>query len=184
MGKIYKLVDNTNGNCYVGSTCEKYLSRRLANHVGDYNSYLKNKRKYKVSSFDIIANGCYEMILIENYPCNSKDELFARERHYVETLQCCNNNIPYRTDKEWRDEHKDERKAYNQQYSLNNSERLKEYIKQYRLNNAERIKEYRRQCYECICGMTYTIQHKNRHIQSKYHIENVKRNTDPSQNQT
>ena len=30
LGKIYKIVDNTNGNIYIGSTCEPTLARRLA----------------------------------------------------------------------------------------------------------------------------------------------------------
>ena len=29
LGKIYKIVDNTNGNIYIGSTCETTLARRL-----------------------------------------------------------------------------------------------------------------------------------------------------------
>ena len=32
LGKIYKLVDNTNGNIYIGSTCKPYLSSRLVQH--------------------------------------------------------------------------------------------------------------------------------------------------------
>lgn len=28
--KVYKIVDNTNGNIYVGSTCEPTLARKLA----------------------------------------------------------------------------------------------------------------------------------------------------------
>ena len=29
-GKIYKIVDNTNNNIYIGSTCEPTLAHRLA----------------------------------------------------------------------------------------------------------------------------------------------------------
>jgi hypothetical protein len=35
LGKVYKIVDNTNGQCYVGSTCEPILARRLASHDYD-----------------------------------------------------------------------------------------------------------------------------------------------------
>ena len=37
--KIYKIVDNTNNNIYIGSTCEPILSRRLAKHVSNYNEF-------------------------------------------------------------------------------------------------------------------------------------------------
>ena len=42
LGKIYKLVDNTNGNIYIGSTCLPYLSSRLAGHT-TANNYLRPK---------------------------------------------------------------------------------------------------------------------------------------------
>ncbi len=31
-GKIYKIVDNTNNNVYIGSTTQLYLSNRIAHH--------------------------------------------------------------------------------------------------------------------------------------------------------
>ena len=52
LGKIYKLVDNTNGNIYIGSTCKPYLSSRLAAHKTDYNYYLNGKNNY-ITSFEI-----------------------------------------------------------------------------------------------------------------------------------
>ena len=35
-GKIYKIVDKTNNNIYIGSTAEKYLSKRLQKHIAHY----------------------------------------------------------------------------------------------------------------------------------------------------
>jgi len=92
-GKIYKIVDNTTDNIYIGSTCEPTLARRLAGHVRNYKRYLNDKQKY-ISSFDILANADYNIILIELYPCNSKDELLARERYFSDTLKCTNKNRP------------------------------------------------------------------------------------------
>ena len=199
-GKLYKLVDNTNGNCYVGSTCEQYLSRRLACHVGEYRRYLTNKRKTKITSFDIIANGCYEIVLLENYPCNSIDELHERERHFIETLQSVvNKNLPNRNGKDWRDANKSYNAEYyeknkesfktyfgqyyknnkekilkmKKEYTSNNSESIKEYNKQYYAcgNNAERIKANQRKSYECLCGSLITYGSKSRHNKSKHHLE-------------
>jgi predicted GIY-YIG superfamily endonuclease len=90
-GKIYKLVDNTNGNIYIGSTIQS-LSKRKSQH-----KEIKNKCKSKL----IINNGDYDIILIENYPCSSKEELFARERYFIENIECINKMIPGRTKKEW-----------------------------------------------------------------------------------
>ena len=52
VGKIYKIIDNTNNNVYIGSTI-KSLNRRLIEHKMDHNRYLNDKKHY-VSSFKII----------------------------------------------------------------------------------------------------------------------------------
>ena len=52
-GKIYKLIDNTNGNIYVGSTAVRLLCMRKSGHQTKYNYYLKGKTHY-ISSFDIV----------------------------------------------------------------------------------------------------------------------------------
>ena len=85
-GKIYKIV--ANDQTYIGSTCEPTLARRLAQHKGSYKSW--NKKTTYVTSFRVLYEDKPEIILIESYPCNSKDELIARERFYIETMECVN----------------------------------------------------------------------------------------------
>ena len=58
-GKIYKIVCNTTGLQYIGSTCNPYLSTRLAGHRSDYKRYLQNKTRY-ISSFEVLKNNNYE----------------------------------------------------------------------------------------------------------------------------
>ena len=69
---------NITDKYYVGSTCEPRLARRLTKHVSDYKSWKEGKR-HKISSFDVIENGNYQILLIENFPCKCKDELTSRE---------------------------------------------------------------------------------------------------------
>ena len=95
LGKIYKIVDNTNGNVYVGSTCEPTLAKRLANHVSTYKRFLRTG-KNRMTSYDILKNENYEIVLIEIFPCSSKDELHAREKYFIESLQCVNKILPIR----------------------------------------------------------------------------------------
>jgi hypothetical protein len=64
------------------SPCEPTLARRLAGHVGKYQQYLKGKYHF-VTSYEIIKNGNYDIILIENVKCDSKDQLTARERYLL-----------------------------------------------------------------------------------------------------
>ena len=62
--KIYKIVDNTNDNIYIGSTC-KTLQRRLSKHKSDYKRFLKGLRR-NITSFDILKNNNYKIELLED----------------------------------------------------------------------------------------------------------------------
>ena len=97
---IYKIVskDLNNKDCYVGSTTS--FSKR------------KNQHKTLSKTSDLLLystirkNGewnNWEMIEIEKFPCNDKNEATARERHYVELYKAnLNNYTPNRTYKEWK----------------------------------------------------------------------------------
>ena len=122
LGKIYKLCPkNYDGEYipYYGSTCKEYLSQRLQKHKCYYKEYLKNNENKKITSlnlFELYGIDNIEIILIENYPCNSKAELHSRERYYIENNNCVNKVIPTRTKKE---------------YVINNNEKIKEREKKY-----------------------------------------------------
>ena len=70
--KIYKIIDNTNGKIYIGSTC-KTLKHRLSGHERDYKRFLKGIYN-NVSSFDIIKNDDYKIELIENCDIKTKQK--------------------------------------------------------------------------------------------------------------
>ena len=114
MIKIYKIVDNTNGNIYIGKTEEKYLSSRLAKHKYDYKRGISS-----CMSREIIKNGDYKIELIEE----TQDE--TRERYWILNTDCINNNIPGRTNKEYYKDNKDKYK----EYKKDNKKHYKEYYK-------------------------------------------------------
>ena len=91
-GKVYKIVCNITGKVYVGSTTQT-LSMRLTGHRKEYKRFKEGKRN-NVSSFDIIQQGNYDIVLIENVSCESKEELHRQERHFIEFLECVNKCIP------------------------------------------------------------------------------------------
>jgi hypothetical protein len=98
LGKIYTI---TSGNfVYIGSTAEPTLARRLANHRGGFNAWKKGKGGFS-SAYPLIDTNDYSISLLELFPCNSRDELTARERHYIQTMDCVNRNIPGRTPQEY-----------------------------------------------------------------------------------
>ena len=103
--KIYKIVCNVTGKVYIGSTTRKYLSERLAHHRSDYDLYKKGKKGY-ITSIQVLENNDYDIILLENFPCNDKNERNARERHYIETIECVNKQYPGRTKHEHYEDNK------------------------------------------------------------------------------
>jgi len=139
-GKIYRIVCNTTGLQYYGSTCEKYLSYRLAKHKNNYKNYLIEKYNF-VTSFKIIESDNYEIVLVENFPCKSKDELNQRERFYIENNECVNKVIPCRTREEYREENKEHMKEYMKEYNEKNKEYMKEYFKEYYEKNKNKKQE-------------------------------------------
>jgi hypothetical protein len=91
-GKIYKLYTKEGDECYIGSTIQP-LWRRLQVHKYPTNRCRSRElfEKYK----------CIEIELLEEYPCNTRYELEAREKkHIIKTDNCINNNIPNKCIKE------------------------------------------------------------------------------------
>ena len=104
--KIYKIIDNTNGNVYIGQTTQT-LKRRLAIH----------KCSTSCSSRQIIDNGDYRMELIEE----TDDE--SRERYWILNTECINTMIPGRTIKEWYVDNEN----YDKKYREKNIDKIKKY---------------------------------------------------------
>jgi len=131
-GKIYKLVpkvwEGDDFLTYIGSSCEPYLSRRLQKHKGSYNKYLKDNNNYTTSFklFETYGIDNIEIVLLEDYPCETKADLHSRERFHIENNECVNKKIPLRTQKEWKKD-----KDYEINYRLKNKEKLKDYMKNY-----------------------------------------------------
>jgi hypothetical protein len=133
LGKIYKIVCNTTGLTYYGSTCEPTLARRLSGHVGKCKRFKEGKTQRYITSFEILEGKNYVIILVELFPCDSKMKLHQRERFYIEGNDCVNQVIPTRT----RDE-----------ANLVNRDQINEYLAEYRLNNKDIIKVRQAEFYQ------------------------------------
>ena len=99
-GKVYRIICAITKDQYIGSTTLHYLSRRLQGHLAQYKAYMKGTMTSRLTSYPILERGNYSISLLETYPCNSKAELEARERFYIETMPCVNKIVPTRTKKE------------------------------------------------------------------------------------
>ena len=97
-----------------------------------------------------------KVIWIDDYPCNNKKELEAREGYYIESTKCINKIIVGRTPERYRKESKQRKKETAKIYRENTTVKLKakreekkgyytEYNKSRKENNEEHISEYNKQ---------------------------------------
>ena len=159
-GKIYRLINAELPDLvYIGSTTLK-LNIRFNNHLCDV-------KRQNCSSFLLFSIGKPTIELIENYPCNSNLELVKREGHHQLLNNCVNKQIAGRTDKERREDNKENKKMYDKEYREDNKEKIKDYSKQWRTDNKKKQNEK----FDCGCGGIYQRQHKSQHIKTKKHIK-------------
>lgn len=145
-GKIYKVYCLTGGSddVYYGSTIQTLAQRMTKHRQG-----LTKKRKCNTS---IIFNkfGVDNCIieLVENYPCNTVEELNAREGYYQRNNPCVNKAIAGRSRKEYREDNKEDLKVKKKEYNEANKEAVLERSKKYREANKEAILERMKEYYK------------------------------------
>ena len=153
-GKIYRIdcMTGDDGDVYIGSTCKQYLSQRMDTHRQDYIGWkLGGKNFSKIYSFNLFdkygIDNC-QITLIETYPCGSRDELTAREAHYIKSIKCVNKVVPQRTRAEYRSDNKEniviKRREYNQAHKGDN--------------------------FICVCGRELARDKKARHLRTLVHM--------------
>jgi len=135
--RIYKIVCDTSGEVYYGSTIQS-LSMRLTGHRQD-------ARRDRCSSKQIIDRGNYSIVLVEEYPCENKEQLCRRERYYIENNECVNKQVPTRTKKQYHQDNKAWKAEYDKNYVENNKDWKVEKNKRYYQDNREKIIEYQRE---------------------------------------
>jgi hypothetical protein len=75
--KIYKIRCSVTGEDYIDSTTLS-LNQRIAYHKMEYKRSMDGINKKYSLSHKVMDADDYEVILLENYPCKSKQELTAR----------------------------------------------------------------------------------------------------------
>ena len=141
-GKIYKIINDVNDLIYIGSTTQS-LSRRFSEHKKD------NIRKLQFiiyKAFKEIGVEHFKIILIEEYPCENRDQLRAREQYYIELFKSNKNGYnkycAKRSRREYYENNKDLISTKYKEYYDNNKNRMRLRGKNYYENNKEKIKEY------------------------------------------
>ena len=150
-GIIYKLVsrDINIKEIYVGST----INFRTRKHTHKCSCNNENRKGYNINVYQFIrANGgwdSFDMLQVEEFKHDTKQELRARERHWIEQLKATLNiQIPTRTLAEWYQDNRENIAEWNKQYRQDNKEYIVECQKQYRQDNKAKIVETKKQHYQ------------------------------------
>lgn len=179
-GKIYKLVCNQTNKIYYGSTTQT-LGKRRDTHRQYYKKHLKTSCGY-MTAFEILKNDDFKMELVEDVEFTDKNDLFTRERFYIQNNECVNKVIPLRTNQEYYLDHKEQHNQRGKEHYQNNKDQYRKNRKQWSINNPEKIKKIRKKykdnigIYTCLlCGRTckdatYDIQ---RHNLTKIHLSSI-----------
>ncbi len=137
-GKIYRI--SAGDLTYYGST-----TQLLCNRMGQHRKDFRLNKGY-ASALVLQQDPEAKIVWVEDYPCENKEQLNAREQYYQDNYPCVNKN-----------------KAYT---GLSEAE----YQAQYRQDNAERLKAR----HTCECGGCYTHQKKSQHLRTQKHQEHIK----------
>ena len=173
-GKICAVRNDISDDIYIGSTTMA-LSKRMVKHRCDAIARPDVSFFYTFMSETGIEHFYIE--LVENFPCNSVEELRKREGEITREIGTLNKRIEQRDMKE-----------YFRQYYQDNIERYRENKKKWKENNREKVNEDARKQYwkdpkgayerhkpwksikhECECGGHYINGSKASHMKSKKH---------------
>ena len=157
--KIYKIepiCSHDESDVYYGSTCRVRLCDRYKGHLADYKQTHKKMTITSRFIFDKYKVENCHIVLVEAFPCANRDELTARESHYIRTLPCVNKCGKLSLE---------DIKENVKEYRKNHINEIKEKDKEYRKNHINEIKEYNSTHKDC--QKEYYLLHKVQRTQYK-----------------
>lgn len=171
-GKIYKIISSNTDKIYIGSTTKKYLSQRIDEH----RSAFKSNKVKKCKSEELMQHHDAQIVLLENYPCKSKDELYARERYWYDKFKdvVVNERRPHLSEEEKRVENNEKAKKYRE----NNRDKINDKARVYNKKNwaltyakhKDTILEKQKIKVVCECGSECRKSDMSKHVKTKKHI--------------
>ena len=164
LGKVYIIRSPNTEKVYIGSTIQS-LSKRFSGHIKSYNN---------TCSKIVIEHGDAYIELLENVPCETKEQLLKREGELIRSTENCINRCK-RVGQTRKEQHAE--------YYIEHTEDIKTRVNQYREDNLEKVNAYDRQRYLehrkqtrqekyiCACGVELSKGCKTRHEKRKQHLD-------------
>ena len=134
-GKVYAIRSHQTDKIYIGSTI-----RSLAKRFYDHKASNKTHKK-KCKSSEILQYEDAYIELLENYPCNSKEELLKKEGELIRSTDCVNRCIAGRTKREYYVDNKEEILKQAKEYHKVNRKVILQKMKEKYEKNKDKRKE-------------------------------------------
>lgn len=149
-------------------------------HRTNYKQYLAGNHNY-ITSFEILKYDDAVIRLVEECPCENKEQLLRREGQIQQqTENCVNKHIAGRTQRETYQANKNIRLQYQADYYHTNKEILCDKNKEYREANREVLNSKARERITCECGCEIAKSSNAKHRNSQKHINLMQaKNTNP-----
>ena len=168
---------------YIGSTTVG-LSSRMAQHRKNYLKY-KDGLYHFVSIYDLFDKYGLEnckIELVEEAPCETKEQLRKIEGQHIRGEECINKRIEGRSTKEWYEDNRIKLLGDKREYYINNMQIMKERRKKQYEDNKDkynaRSRAYREQHREELIAQCRTYYKENREKLLEQKREYVKNNYD------
>ncbi len=177
LGKVYKvepMSGGEEGDVYIGSTALPRLSTRMAGHRSTYRWWKSGKNVGKLSSYDLFdkygVTNC-QITLIESISAETKEQLLACERKWIQSQTCVNKNVAGRTHNQYYIDNQ----VSIQQYYLDNREDICRGRRQYYDQNKEKMQQYKKTelaaspTITCVCGSSFKQCYRRKHVKTTKH---------------
>ncbi len=122
--KIYAIRAPGTDSVYIGATTKPLLSQRMAEHRAHFKRWEEGKENLTCSAKILDYEGAY-IELIEEFPCQTKDQLNRREGEIIrQTPNCINKYVTGRTVIEYISENKEARNEKSRNWYYANREKI------------------------------------------------------------
>ena len=103
MERFYKILNSETDDIYVGSTTQK-LSKRMTNHRTQAK---RGKNHLLYQKMREIGDDKFYIELVEDYPCDSLEQLNKREGEWIRQIETLNEKVAGRTKQEYANDNRD-----------------------------------------------------------------------------
>lgn len=165
-GKVYIIYSDIDAEFYVGSTVNT-LEMRLAAHKSEVGKHTSTIYRH----FDRIGVHNMNIALLENFPCDTEDQLLWRERKWYDMLCPTLNDIkPIINYYELKEINRNSWKRWKD----SNPERYKEYCKKQREKHSDKRKELWHEWHEQNKD-NYNAVRRQRHAENREEVNEKRR---------